>query len=104
MVEVAVREDDPVDAALDFVQPRQGLAAVKFGVEAAVDDQPHAAEFGEHAVGADFAAGVEVGKSHQERSGGGVIAKAGIRTKTRRPSAVVPWKAPSAVSAVPVRW
>ena len=104
VVEVAVREDHAVDRALDLVDLGERLAAVELGVEAAVEHQPQAAEFGEHAVGADFTAGVEVGKSHQEGSGGGVIAKTGIRVKTRSPVEVVPWKEPSAVRGPPARW
>ena len=103
VVEVAVREDHPVHVALDPVQLGQGLPAVELGVEAAIDHQPQAAEFGEHAVGADLTAGVQVGKSHQEGSGGGVMAKTGIRVKTRSPVAVVPWKEPSAVTGPAAR-
>ena len=58
VVQVAVRQDDAVDVTLDFVDLRQGLAAIEFGVESAIDHQPQAAEFGEHAVGADLTAGV----------------------------------------------
>ena len=79
VVEVAVCQNHAVDVALDLVDLGQGLTAVEFGVEAAVDHQPQAAEFGEHAVGADLTARVQVGKSHQEGSVGGVMAKTGIR-------------------------
>ena len=104
VVEVTVRQDHAVNVALDLVDLRQRLAAVELRVEAAIDHQPLAAEFGEHAVGADLTAGVQVGKSHQEGSEGGVIAKTGIRVKTRSPDRVVPWKEPSAVVGPPARW
>ena len=64
VVEVTVRQDHAIDVALNLVDLGQGLAAVEFGVEAAIDHQSQSAEFGEHAVGADLTARVQVGKSH----------------------------------------
>ena len=103
MIEVAVRQDDAVHRALDFIDSRERLFTGVFRVHAAVNHHAQASEFEEHAAGADFAARVKVSNSHSRGSVGGIISKAGMRTKIRCPSSVVPWKAPSAVTGWPVR-